>query len=288
LNQLKGIIYDLKAQGKVSTVSPRLLTTKDISYLLGHRKNTVAIDTVLKDISALEGFLKFCDNNVIQKFRIEYPRFIPKRHQKRKPSLSYEHVLRIVTRANEIDVNDFYRMRSFAVVMFCLCGGLRNLELRNAKLSNLSSDKQGFKLWLEDVKGKDTYGEARWVPLLPLGKKFIEKYLISRELLLKELELESIAIIPSLVDGVPFASDKTLRKLKDHASRDIGLSFDLRILRRTYGQYLVDSEVRFEIVQVALGHNNPNTTFQNYAGVRSERVPDLVFKKLLENQKGGV
>ena len=68
----------------------------------------------------------------------------------------------------------------------------------------------------------------------------------------------------------------------------MGIDFDLKILRRIYSQYLVDSEVRFEIVQVALGHNNPNTTFQNYAGVRSERVPDLVFKKLLENQKGGI
>ena len=173
-------------------------------------------------------------------------------------------------------------------MVFSLCGGLRNLELRNARLSNLSSDENGYKLWLEEVKGKDSYGEARWVPLLPIGKEFIDRYLVSRRLLLEELGLESDAIIPSLVEDTLFATDKTLRKLKDHASRDIGIDFDLRILRRTYGQYLVDSEVKFEIVQVALGHNNPNTTFQNYAGVRSERVPDLVFKKLLENQKGGI
>jgi len=79
------------------------------------------------------------------------------------------------------------------------------------------------------------------------------------------LEIPNVAAIPSCV--VPngrlfwkitsFTSDKDLRKLKDHASRDVGFEFDLRILRRTYDQYLFDSDVRFEIVQVALGHNNP-------------------------------
>ena len=288
LTQLKGIIYDLKAEGKLSTVSPRLLTTKDIAYLLGYRKSTVAIDTVLKDVSALEGFLKFCGNDVIEKFRKEYPRFIPRRHHKRKPSLSYEHVHRIVSYAEAIEISNFYKMRSFAVVMFCLCGGFRNLELRYAKLSNLVVSEGEMKIWLEDVKGKDTYGDARWVPILPFGRAFLSRYLESRELLLKTLGLESDALIPPLLEDVSFTSDKNLRKLKDHASRDVGFNFDLRILRRTYGQYLVDSEVPFEVVQVALGHNNPTTTFQNYAGVRSERVPDMVFKKLLENQKGGV
>jgi len=285
LTQLKGIIYDLKEQGKFSTVSPRYFTTKDISCLLGYRKSKVDIATVLKDVSALEGFLKFCGNDVFEKFRDEYPRFIPKRHQKRKPSMPYEHVHRIVEYANGIDVNDHYRMRSFAVVMFCLCGGLRNLELRYAKLSNLSFNDNGIKIWLEDVIGKGTYGEARYVPFLPFGREFIERYLRSRDVLLKELGLQSDALIPSLYEEYEFTSSKNLRKPKDHAMRDVGFKFDLRILRRTYGQYLVDSEVRFEIVQVAMGHSSPDTTFQNYAGVRTERVPDLVFKGLLENKE---
>ena len=172
LTQLKGIIYDLKAEGKLSTVSPRLLTTKDIAYLLGHRKSTVAIDTVLKDVSALEGFLKFCENDVIEKFRKEYPRFIPRRHHKRKPPLSYEHVHRIVSYAENIEISNFYKMRSFAVVMFCLFGGLRNLELRYAKLSNLVVSNGEMKILLNDVKGKDSYGEDRWVPILPLDMSF--------------------------------------------------------------------------------------------------------------------
>jgi integrase len=110
LTQLKGIIYDLKARGKFSTVSPRYFTTKDIWYLLGHRKKTGAIVTVLKDVSVLEGFLKFCGNNVFQKFREEYPGGIPKRYHKRLPSMPYDQVHRIITYAEGIDISDHYRM----------------------------------------------------------------------------------------------------------------------------------------------------------------------------------
>jgi len=287
LNQLKGIIYDLKAKGKVSSVSPRHLTTKDIAFILGHRKNTVDIVTVLKDVSGLEGFLKYCGNDVIKKFREEFPNFVPHRRHKRKPPMSYEHVHRIITLANSVDTKDLLRMRSFAVVVFCLCGGLRNVELRYAKLSNLTINENGIKIWLEDVKGKETYGEARYVPFLPIGRDFIERYLISREMLLEKRGVESNALIPPIYGDIAFTSDKNLRKLKEYVAKEVGFDFDLRMLRRTYGQYLVDSEVRFEIVQVALGHSNPSTTFQSYAGVRTERVPDLVFKKLLESQKGG-
>jgi len=287
LNQLKGIIYDLYAQGKISTVSPRLLTAEDISILIGHRKKIVSVDTVLDDITALEGFLKYCGNDAVQKFRDKYPRFIPKTHHKRKPPMPYDHFKRIIERAESIDPDDFIRMRAYGVVIFCLCGGLRTLEIQYARLSNLVIEENGIKLWLDVVKGGDTYGDARWVPILPVGREFIERYLQSREKQLKKHGLVSDAIIPPLIEGTLFTSDKNLRDLKNYVSREIGFNFQLRMCRRTYAQFLVDSEVSLDVVQVALGHNNPDTTYKNYAGVRSERVPDLVFKQLLNKQKGG-
>ena len=159
--------------------------------------------------------------------------------------------------------------------------------MRYAKVRNLQYKEDGYWLWLDVVKGQNTYGEARHVPVLPFGESFVERYLESRNALLEELGLKSDALIPSLVEDAPFTSDKTLRKLKDHASRDIGLEFDLRILRCTFAQYLVDSEVDFSVVQRAMGHNNPNTAYKNYAGIRTERVPHMIFKKLSNNKKGG-
>jgi len=287
LNQLKTIIYELHEKEKVSSVSPRLLTADDISVIIGFRKKSVSADTVLDDITALEGFLVFCGNNAVRKFKDKYPRFIPKTTHRRNPPMPYDQFNRILERAESISPDDFIRMRAYGVVVFCLCGGLRTLEIQHARFSNLVVEENGIKLWLDVVKGGDTYGEARWVPILPVGRDFIIRYLQSRNDQLKALGLVSDALIPPLLGGTMFTSDKNLRKLKDYVSHEVGFNFDLRMCRRTYAQFLVDAEVGFEVVQVALGHNNPDTTYKNYAGVRSERVPDLVFKQLLNKQKGG-
>jgi len=288
LNQLKKIIYDLHDKKKISTVSPRLLTAEDIATLIGFRKKNVSVDTVLDDITALESFLKYCNNNAIEKFKNKYPGFVPKAHHKRKPPMPYNHFMRIIERADAIDSNDFLRMRAYATVVFCLCGGLRTIEVQHARLSNLVIEEGVIKLWLDVVKGGDTYGDPRWIPILPVAHDFVKRYLVSRDNQLNSLNLVSDAIIPPLIEGYCFTSDKNLRKLKDYVSREVGFNFDLRMCRRTYAQFLVDAEVGFEVVQVALGHNNPDTTYKNYAGVRSERVPDLVFKQLLNKKSGGV
>ena len=47
-----------------------------------------------------------------------------------------------------------------------------------------------------------------------------------------------------------------------------------------YAQYLTDKTVPLDAVQVTMGHNNPNTTFRDYAGIRPERVSGPVFEKL--------
>jgi len=287
LNQLKRIIYDFHDKGMVSTVSPRLLTVDDLVVIIGYRKSKVSVETVLDDIAFLEGFLVFCDNDAVDKFREKYPRFVPKAKHKRKPPMPYEQFQRILERADNVDSDDFIRMRAYGVVVFCLCGGLRTLEIQHARVSNLVIEESGIKLWLDVVKGGKTYGDPRWIAILPAGREFVERYLLSRSKQLKSLNLVSDSLIPPLLENVTFTSDKNLRKLKDYVSREVGFNFDLRMCRRTYGQFLVDSEVPFECVQVALGHNDPKTTYKNYAGVRTERVPDLVFKRLLNKQKGG-
>gem|GEM_PF-4809456 len=63
-------------------------------------------------------------------------------------------------------------------------------------------------------------------------------------------------------------SDKNTRKLKDYVCTDVGFRFNLRILRRTYAQYLVDADVTLDVVQVALGHSNP------------ERITSHIFEKI--------
>lgn len=286
LIQLKKLVYDLHKNGKVSSVSPGKLKAEDIANIIGDRKKGgISTDTILDDISFLDGFLKFCGNNAVEKFKIKYPRFVPAAYHKRKECLTDQQFNRIFECAYNVDFSDPFRMRSYALVVFCVSGGLRSLEIRHAKIQNLERTERSYKLWLDFVKGNDTYGQARFVPLLPQSQEFIDRYLELRYHYLRERGIVSDLIIPPLANGIDIMSSNNMRKLKDRVILDVGFDFDLRILRRTYAQFLVDNEVPLDVVQVALGHLNPNTTYRNYAGVRTEKVSDRVFSKLINSEK---
>ena len=286
LRQFKNIIYDLKRAGIISTVSPRKLTPDDISNIIGHRKKSgMSSDTIQDDISFLHGFLDFCGNDAVEKFKKKYPRFIPRTHHKRKECLTDEQFNHIIECAYKIDHADPFKMRAYAVVMFCVCGGMRTLEIQNAKIENLDRSENLDKIWLDVVKGGDTYGEARWVPLLPQSKEFVDRYIEVRSQYLKDHSISSNFLIPPFIGDLKIMTDKNIRKLKDYVCKDVGFNFDLRILRRTYAQYLVDANVPLDVVQVALGHSNPNTTYRNYAGVRPEKVTGRIYEKIGNGKK---
>jgi len=286
LNQYKKIVYELKEEGKISTVSPRLLKPKDVAVIIGHRKKAgISSETLQDDISFLNGFLKFCNNKAVEKFREEYPRFVPKVYKKRKECLPDEKMDIIVKYAYDIGPSTFFKMRSYAVVMFCMYGGLRTLEIQNAKVENIRLTEKGYVLQLDVVKGGDSYGQMRFVTILPRSKEFVDRYLEMRSEYLKENNIVSDLLIPSLEEDVYVMSDKNVRKLKDHVCDDVGFKFNLQILRRTYAQHLTDRGVPLDQVQVVMGHSNPNTTYRNYAGIRPERVSDLIFDKLTESEE---
>jgi site-specific recombinase XerD len=286
LNQFKKIIYDLKNEKKISTVSPRHLTSKDMATIVGHRKKAgLSSETILDDIAFLDGFLKFCGNEAVKKFKEEYPRFVPKTYHKRLEGLPDDKFNKIIECAYNADSAQFHKMRSYAVVIFCMCGGLRTLEIQHANVSGMDRSGNMYKLWLDVVKGSDTYGQSRWAPLLLQCNDFVDQYLDVRARYLKDRGIISDLLIPPMEEDVGMMSDKNIRKLKNYVCKDAGFKFDLRILRRTYAQYLIDKKVPLDVVQVALGHSNPNTMFQNYVGIRPEKVSDLVFEKLAKNDE---
>jgi len=286
LNQYKKIIYQLREEKKISATSPRLLKPKDIAVIIGHRKQAgIAAETLQDDISFLNGFFKFCGNKAVEKFKEEYPRFVPKVFKKRKECLSDEKMDAIIKHVYEHGPSSFIKMRSCAIVVFSMCGGLRTLEVQNAKVGSLNRTEKGYVLRLDVVKGVDSYGQMRYVNILPRCTDFVDRYLEMRAAHLKENNIISDFLIPSLDEGVYVMSDKNVRKLKDHVCDDIGFKFNLQILRRTYAQYLTDEGVPLDQTQVVMGHSNPNTTYRNYAGIRPERVTDLIFDRLAENAK---
>jgi len=80
---------------------------------------------------------------------------------------------------------------------------------------------------------------------------------------------ESRYIFPSTTDGLPLSSN-TLRRDKDRLIKRIGIEYDYRKLRRTYGQILVDSGADIQAVSMVMGHASTRTTEAYYARLRAD------------------
>jgi len=59
-------------------------------------------------------------------------------------------------------------------------------------------------------------------------------------------------------------SSKRMRYLKQKVQAQSGVKFELRTLRRTYGQNLLNRNVPIESVSIVLGHSSTRTTEKYY------------------------
>jgi integrase len=88
----------------------------------------------------------------------------------------------------------------------------------------------------------------------------MEKYLKLRKEWLVANDLRSRALFPSINDTDGFLSGNRIRTIKKVVEDDIGVEFQLRTCRRTYGQLLCDDDVDIESVSVSMGHHSTKTT----------------------------
>ena len=71
-------------------------------------------------------------------------------------------------------------------------------------------------------------------------------------------------------------SSNTIRKMKVMVEEDIGVSFDLRECRRTFGQRYLDRDVDIETVSVLMGHSSTKTTEMFYGRRKNVKAIEKV------------
>ena len=71
--------------------------------------------------------------------------------------------------------------------------------------------------------------------------------------------MRSDALFPSNSSDDGYLTQNSLRRIKGVVETDVGVKFDFRKLRRTYGQQLVDADVDIETVSVMMGHSTMRT-----------------------------
>lgn len=254
----------LKEEGKVSTLSPKSMTEDDIKAFLIYRKGKrVGSSDLSHDISALDQLLSYSDNTAVQKCLRLNPGLKPSGKKSRRLDPLSEDTYRAVLNAYEdIDHQDFRTVRAFSLVLTYIGTGARNKELRLAKISDL--DTKEWIIHYEHVKGEESYGEPRNVPIPQELIPVMKQYLYDRDVYLAAHHARSDALFFQLGGKFDHLSGNSIRTSKQIVEKAIGQKFELRDCRRGFGDMYIRKGLSIEQVSVLMGHASTRTTEHYY------------------------
>jgi integrase/recombinase XerD len=229
-------------------------------------------NVILHHLSTLKTFLLSFGNNAVEEYKIKYRARVPRSvHNMREP-LDENVVRKILERALAVGPGTWKLFEGYALVSIALCTGLRPLELRQSLVSNIREDELGFIIHAKHVKGEDTWGKPRDVPVMWQGGEILRRYLTARTEKLKHLNRRSNALFPPLRGNDEFLSSNSLLVMKSLVEEDVGVKFELRTCRCTFGQLGLDEGHPLVNVSKALGHTSAVTTQKYYADKRQSVV----------------
>lgn len=256
----------LKDKGRVSTLSPKNMTIEDVRAYLLDRREAVSPADLVHEVVALRRLLESIQNPAVALCLAKYPGLRPVVKHSRLPAMEdgvYEQILK---RSAELNPSEFESVRAYALVLLCLRTGCRNKEIRLAQLQDLNTTS-----WIMDivhVKGETTYGQPRRVPVHPEVRQLVLEYLIVRKQWMADNVCDSPALFPSKDSKDGYLSGNSIRMIKDFVEKDLGIRFELRACRRTFGQKYLDAGLDIESTSVLMGHSSTKTTERYYSRKR--------------------
>ncbi len=279
LRRIERELIRLKEDGKISSLSPKSMTEDDIKAFLIYRKGKrVGGSDISHDISALDQLLSYSDNTAVQKCLRLNPGLKPTSKRTRRLDPLSEDTYRAVLRAYEdIDHQDFRTVRAFALVLTYIGTGARNKELRLANVSDLDTNE--WIIHYELVKGEETYGEPRNVPIPQELIPVMKQYLYDRDVYLAAHHAKSSALFFQLGGKFDHLSGNSIRTSKKIVEALIGQKFELRDCRRGFGDMYIKKGLSIEQVSVLMGHASTRTT-EHYYCRKCEREVINEAKKL--------
>ena len=278
---------ELKEQKRIKTLSPKSMSEEDVKeYILYRKESGVSTEDLGHEVDALRKLLLFAGNNAVDVCLNHNPGLKPVcRNRRRIPAMSDEVYDMIADRSRNIDPYDFRRLRAYTLVMLCLNTGTRNKEIRFAEVKDL--DTTNWILDIVHVKGEDSYGMRRQVPIAPEIHQLILEYLLARQKWMADFSVNSPALFPSRESDDGFLAGNTIRQIKKVVEDDIGVSFELRQCRRTFGQRNLDKGLDIESASVLMGHATTNTTERFYSRMKLEKAQNNLKKVWMANTRDG-
>jgi len=284
----------LKANGTIISDNPELLTQEDIKKYIGLLKaRGVKESGLCHNLGSLNNLLLFAGNPAIVQFKLNNPTLVPKRRTKRFDPISVADQAKILERAKQ--AKNWKEMKAYGLVTLCMSTGFRPKEVRLCNIEDI--DTSTWRIKTIHVKGEDTYGQAREIPIDPKGRVIIKRYLAIRSEMITKHDPMNQALFPALRNkqGDGSMSQNSLTEMKHLVEQQTNTKFELRACRRTFGQNLIDQGASVETVSVLLGHNTTKTTETYYARKRQDAAilevnsiwsqPNNAVNKLIETGK---
>ena len=260
LRRISRELEQLYADGEISTIDPSRMTRDDARafYVYAKSKNLSPV-SIRHDLRSLDAVCQYCGNVCVQTARMHFSSLKGFRQRKRLPTIPYNVIKRILDEG--VKKTGFWDIRRYAAVGMSFLAGLRTMEIQHAMRDNIDTER--WEIYVDVVKGRGTYGEARTAPIHPDGWPLIKKYLEIRDREAKD----SVWLFPSITHNDALSTN-TFREYKRSVCRELGIELDFRAGRRTYGQWLIDDGVPAETVSIHMGHTTSKTTENYYARMR--------------------
>jgi len=255
----------LKNEKKVRTDDPTKIGVPEVTELLKQmRERGLSVNTVSKQMGQLKVFLEWCGNPVIANLQEQNKQAIPMQRVRRLPSLSEDDFRKVVASAGVIP-GWRGRVACFLMAVYGYCG-LRMSELRLAHMEDL--DIQNWTIRVRHPKGEASWGEKRVVYIPEPAREHVVRFMTARAVMLYEhgAHEDVVPLIPSISPRgrMDFYTAQGIGTLKRQVERLSGVKFDIRSLRRTYGQLLLDRGATIDAVSKSMGHSSTKTTETYY------------------------
>ena len=249
-----------------------------VAILLEIRGHGWSTTTQARELENIQGVLSSVDNGILEGLKVRYPHMFPKRLIHRGSSLNEKERNKMLEATKNIGGWNGEVARF--LIHTHLLTGLRPKELRTAHVEDL--DTRTWILRVRHPKGEGSYGSNREIPLPAPLRPVAIAYLRAREqMLAKHGLLYAEPLLCRKDKPHSFYSANRLRSIKARVEELSGVKFELRTLRRTYGQMLVDGS-DLETASIALGHNSVKTTQAYYCQKNIDTVKSNVLR-VLEN-----
>lgn len=263
--------------GVINNLSPVSMTKEEVYNYLVYRMNLGVSDSEMDhEIAAMKSVFSYCGNKAMDEALAAYPNLKPKKHSGRLPTMSYDLVNRIMDCAMAVDPSDWKKMRAYAIPIWAIATGMRAKELTLCDIDDINVTGTMWTAKVMHPKGEGSYGKPRVTIVDPQMYPFLLSYFKCRAEYVADHGLTTRALFPGGNSEGGYMQGNTVRNQKKIASEEVGVDFDLRICRRTFGQRLIDAGVSIEVVSKLMGHKNTVTTENCYCSMSNGYAVDQV------------